>query len=289
MPITVINGIKKIVLFFLTRSLRASNFRRGESDLKKSLEKFVPNIENQYSTFKIPPTDLFLNEKIRCQHAFQSSLMLRGLELLRNRVVGRPINVVDIGDSSVTHLTYLRSLAAESGLKIETTSVNLDPMAIKRIRDLGLKAEHCRAEELHFQKSGVVADLFMSFETLEHFFDPSSFLRAMSTKAKCSYFLVTIPFVRSSRVGLHQLRLGTGKKSFAENTHIFEFSPKDWNLLFQFTGWKVVHSDIYTQYPKFGPLNATRFIWRKFDFEGFYGVVLEQDLSKSNLYQDWPA
>ena len=42
-----------------------------------------------------------------------------------------------------------------------------------------------------------------------------------------------------------------------------------------------------TQYPKKNPLTLLRYIWRWFDFDGFYGVVLQKDDSISKKYQDW--
>jgi hypothetical protein len=75
----------------------------------------------------------------------------------------------------------------------------------------------------------------------------------------------------------------------AETTHIFELSPSDWDLIFRFSGWRIVKSVRYTQYPKsnINPLSLLRYIWRKLDFDGFYGVILEKDDSISKRYQDW--
>ena len=42
-------------------------------------------------------------------------------------------------------------------------------------------------------------------------------------------------------------------------------------------------------YPKniLNPLSILRYLWRKFDFDGFYGVILEKDDSISKRYQNW--
>ena len=157
-------------------------------------------------------------------------------------------------------------------------SVNFDPIAIEKIREKGLKAILCRAEELHLQKDGIITDIFLSYEMLEHLFNLIEFLHTMALKSRCEYFVVTVPYVSSSRIGLHQLRNNSKNAIFAENTHIFELSPAEWKLIFQFSGWKVVYEKIYKQYPKSFPLYFTKFIWRKFDFEGFYGVILEKNL-----------
>ena len=46
-------------------------------------------------------------------------------------------------------------------------------------------------------------------------------------------------------------------------------------------------SDQYTQYPKYSPLTLFRFLWRKFDFDGFYGVILQKDNTVLKKYADW--
>jgi len=73
----------------------------------------------------------------------------------------------------------------------------------------------------------------------------------------------------------------------AENTHIFELSPEDLQLLFKFAGWSVVFERIYLQYPRKHWLRITKNYWRMFDFEGFYGVILKRDSTWSKLYTDW--
>lgn len=77
------------------------------------------------------------------------------------------------------------------------------------------------------------------------------------------------------------------KGTCAENTHVFELSPQDWNLIYQFSGWEIVYKEKYTQYPKSFPLVLMKYIWRKFDFDGFYGVILKQNLKYANHYKDW--
>ena len=137
-----------------------------------------------------------------------------------------------------------------------------------------------RAELLHEHPDfNDKANIFLSFEMLEHLFDPITFLHNMSTKSECDFFVITVPYVVSSRVGLHQVR-GRGDKQQplnAETTHIFELCPDDWDLIFKFSGWRVVERSKYTQYPKRNPLTVLRYLWRKFHFDGYYGVILERD------------
>lgn len=270
----------------LVISLQTANRKRGESDLRKKLICLVPDITHQYSTFIIQSQNHYLVEKVRCQHAFQMSLTMKGIGMI-SKVGGDPIHIVDIGDSAGTHMLYLEGLARDAGLHIETMSINLDPEAIKKIESKGLNSIQCRAEELH--RRGVHPDLFLSYEMLEHLFDPVGFLHTIAEKSTCEYFLITVPYVYRSRIGLHQIRTGHSGPIYAENTHIFELCPEDWDLLFAFSGWEVLLQDRYTQYPVKGLLHLTKALWRKFDFDGFYGVVLKKNLEKSKQYQDWPT
>jgi len=100
-------------------------------------------------------------------------------------------------------------------------------------------------------------------------------------------FVITVPYLKNSRVGLHYIKSKIREEKCAENLHIFELNPEDWNAMFAFAGWRVVKQVIYKQYPRFSPLWLMKFFWRRFDFEGFYGVVLEKDDSWKNLYKDW--
>ena len=73
----------------------------------------------------------------------------------------------------------------------------------------------------------------------------------------------------------------------AERTHIFELSDLDWNLIFRFSGWRIVYSQRYLQYPNKFPESLLKYLWRRIDFDGFYGVILEKDDSISLKYKDW--
>jgi hypothetical protein len=277
--------LKDMVFRLLALSLRASNSERGERELRKSLMKIVPDLSEQYTTYKIETP--YQVENLRCVHAFQMGLVLKAIALLDNKRDEGAITIVDIGDSSGTHLKYLKEMEGADGgsSRYRLLSVNLDPVAVQKIRDKGFEAVHCRAEQL--VSLGIHANLFLSFAMLEHLFDPISFLHDMASKTECDYFVVTVPYVRTSRVGMQYLRKGDNRDSYAEDTHIFEFSAEDWSLIFRFSGWKIVLSDIYTQYPRFGFLRFTQPIWRRVDFEGFYGVVLQRDTSASEQYKSW--
>ena len=244
--------------------------------LFKKLASSGIDITNQYTQFEVK--DRFRELKTRALHTFQVSIILKALKLLKDE--SEPL-IVDIGDSSGAHILYLKSILG----KIKSLSINLDPVAVEKIRSRGLEAICKRAEEL--ESEDIHTDVFLCFETLEHLTDPSRFLHTLSSSSDCKSLVITVPYVRSSRMGLHTLRKSQKVDIFAENTHIFELSPEDWKLLFMFSGWKVKYEQIYLQYPEKGMYSAFKRYWAKHDFEGFYGVVLERDDTWSSLYKDW--
>jgi hypothetical protein len=269
--------LKKAFFYTLLKSVRASNRARREAELKQRLIEVVPDIRSQYTGHTIAHDDACKLERMRCLNAFQVGLAQRAMQL-----VGRPnLNVVDIGDSAGTHLLYIKALSSQA---IATLSVNLDPVAVAKIRAKGLQAICCRAENLG--EHGIKADVFLSFQMLEHLLDPISFLRNLS-EIDCEYFVVTVPYVARSRVGMRYVREHLPGNWSAEDVHIFELSPDDWDLIFRFAGWRVVHADRYLQYPPSGLLRLTRPLWRWYDFEGFYGVILEKDHTIASQYQSW--
>jgi len=279
--------IRRLVGKLLVRSLRASGAQRGYGELKQRLEEIIPDISNQYSFLQVNPQDVFLQEKLRNQHAFQMELLLKAMDIYVQDAKREIVHVVDVGDSSGAHLRYLNELVKEKGIAIRSMSVNLDPEAVKKIQAQGMAARQCRAEKLHLLKDGLSADIFISYETLEHLFDPIGFLHDIAIHSSCSYFVITVPYVRRSRVGLHHLRRRSPDPVYAENTHIFELCPEDWGLIFNFAGWEIVCQDCYTQYPSAGLLKLTKYLWRRKDFDGFLGVILTRRPEKAAQYRSW--
>ena len=268
--------LREIYQLVMKTSIERASKEQGLKSLADKLIKIVPDITEQYSTFKVdnPYTEV----KVRNQHAFQISLV--------NEVIGefdKP-TIVDIGDSAGTHLQYIIGLHSKNK-KIQCLSVNLDAQAVEKIKQKGLEAVNARAEDLH--KYNIKADMFISFETLEHLMNPCHFLYELSIKTNAKYLVITVPYLQNSRVGLHHIRGGGLRDVYAENTHIFELSPKDWKLLVKHSGWNVAQERIYLQYPKRGFLWITKALWRRFDFEGFYGMILTKDNTWSSKYMDW--
>lgn len=273
----MIKAIKtRIVEYVFQKSLESSAKELGLNELKNKLSKAGSDISQQYSSFTLDKA--YMIEKVRNLHAFQISLVDSIMHEFQTPTI------VDIGDSSGTHLEYLKYLYS-SERDINCLSVNLDSVAVEKIRSKGLKAIHARAEDL--SEYNIKTDIFLCYETLEHLLDPVSFLHNLADKTDAKYLVITVPYLKESRVGLYSIRNNDNKSFGAETTHIFELCPEDWKLIFRFSGWKIEYEQIYFQYPKKHYLSIAKKLWKKFDFEGFYGVVLVKDNEWSEKYLDW--
>ncbi len=277
LPNKTINWIISTKDSFLTKSIRAAAKEQGFSSLMNQLASLVPDITHQYTTFDLDSD--YLKTNVRALHAFQIYLVDKALQPLKKD----NLTIVDIGDSSGTHIYYLKNLYKDH--KIRFLSVNLDETAIGKIKNKGLEAMHCRAEEL--LRYSINADIFLSFETLEHLMNPIKFLKDLSDKTTCKALIITIPYLANSRIGLHHIRNGDKRNVNPENTHIFELSPRDWRLIFMHSGWSIISDEVYLQYPTKGLLRLMKGYWKKNDFEGYYGAILSRDNSWSRLYDGW--
>ena len=275
MPKSLRALLRKCFFGILRHSLTQAAHEQNFFELAQRLARVVPNIGDQYSTFKID-TD-FLSKKVRYQHAFQISLVERVI-----KEMSAP-TIADIGDSSGTHIQYLTGL--HPGRTIRCLSVNSDLQAVEKIRAKGLEAIHAHAEEL--ERYNASADIFLCFETVEHLMNPAQFFHELSSKTQAKYLIITVPYVAKSRVGLHHIRYNRREGIGAETTHIFELSPEDLKLLVRHSGWRMFYDQIYRQYPQYGFWGITKSWWKRFDFEGFYGMILTRDDTWSSLYKDW--
>ncbi|HEY9070156.1 MAG TPA: methyltransferase domain-containing protein [Candidatus Ozemobacteraceae bacterium] len=266
---------RELLFRLLTRSLQKAAQEQGLWKLAERLASIVPDISDQYSQFRVDTEYLQLN--VRLMHAFQIALVQEAFSRKEIRTI------VDIGDSSGTHLRYLQDLYA--GTSLRCLSVNLDPKAVEKIKGKGLEAILARAEDL--PAYDIPADMFLCFETLEHLSDPIRFLHQLATHTNPEFLVATVPYRSVSRMGLHHIRNKQNDAVFAENTHLFELCPADWRLLMQHAGWQIAYDRIYYQYPHRHPLRMMRRIWETIDFEGFYGTVLVRNDRWSSLYRDW--
>ena len=248
--------------------------------LKNILEKIVPDITHQYSSFDIDND--YLRTSIRAQHAFQMSLVNEALSSPLFSLK-EPLTIVDIGDSAGSHIQYIKELYKNRNIR--SMSVNVDSEAVKRIRKIGLEAIQARAEDL--ASLSVKADIFLSFELLEHLMNPFEFLNKISN-TPCKFLIITVPYLANSRVGLHHIRNNQKHNVNQENTHILELSPEDWRLIFKHSGWTIITEKIYYQYPKKSIFSFwLKRYWRRYDFEGFYGAILKPDKTWRELYNGW--
>ncbi len=273
---------RKVLDRFNMFSIAMSVKENGMSSLVDRLRAIVPDISAQEESEREVFNE-YWGFKRRALQAFQCTLMLKALE----DIPKRDVTVVDIGDSAGTHMLYLKKLTEER-LNLDTIGVNLDPRAVKKIEARGLKAILCRAEELELD--GKQVDLFTSFEMVEHLHNPALFFYRLAKRSGRERFVITVPYLRQSRMGLHHARKPiSGKTIYAEDEHIFELSPKDWELLMLHSGWRISYSRIYYQYPKKLPLLSSLLgsYWRRSDFEGFWGAILEKDMSVCDNYNDW--
>ncbi len=229
--------IRKILTYMQSQSLKSVGF-----DTKR-LINIAPDISEHYSfTF----TDKFTNLKVRNMHAFQVSLIDEVMENFNARSYSRHPSVIDIGAASGVHLEYIRFLYPEAGC----VGIDIDAGAVEKIKARGFDAFQIRAEDLRLE-----ADIFLCFEVLEHLTDPYGFLCSLP---ESKYLIVTVPYLKNSRIG--------------QGEHVFELSPKDWKSLFNRAGWIVINENLYRQSGR-----LMRYIWRKLDFEGFYGFILRRE------------
>jgi hypothetical protein len=271
------NFSKKTALF----SLGLIRRQLKNSCLLEKLVKIIPDISFQQSGETVRNSD-YIELKRRLFHVFQCQLMLDAFAHIAHK---EKYMVVDVGDSAGTHMIYIKELMKDKYL-IDTLSINLDAKAIEKIKNRGLPAMLCRAEDLNIDFD---VDLFTSFEMLEHLHDPAKFLHLLAKRPDQSRLLLTVPYRKASRVGLHHVRLKTNRPISAEEEHIFELCPDDWTLLMAHAGWKVVFSRIHYQYPRRILLlsQGLSIFWRWFDYEGFWGVFLEKDPTYARRYMDW--
>lgn len=262
-------------------SIRAAVREQNLLPIYRQLTEKVSDITHQYTSFDINTE--YLETKVRAQHSFQIALANEALQ----SIVSSPedgLTIVDIGDSAGTHIQYIKGLHQDRNLRC--LSVTIDSEAVRRIKEKGMEAICASAEDL--PSLSIDADMFLSFQMLEHLMNPCEFLQRLSEATNCQAFVITVPYRAHSRVGLYHIRYDQKRNVNPESTHIFELSPEDWRLIFRHSGWAIQADRVYLQYPK---RSMFRYFWKRFwrhyDFEGFYGAILKPDKSWSHLYSGW--
>jgi hypothetical protein len=266
---------KRSLLAVWDRSLHQALQEQQLDGLAAQLAGIVPDLSDIRTNYGVTRSSLAMRH--RGLDAFQMTLLDDIVRQFNSMMV------VDIGDSSGRHMLYLQGLYPE--VRFETLSMNVDPAAVRRVQSKGLRAVRDSAERLPRYAQHI--DLLLCFELLEHLPDPHGFLRTMSYSTDAAYLVATVPYVPTSRIGLEHLRQGRGGGGSAENTHFFELNPVDWELLARQSGWAVVRARRYYQYPRRHPYRWTRLLWRRYDYEGFLGLVLRRDHTHSDRYGAW--
>lgn len=264
-------------------SLRAALREQGLADLVERLQVAIPDLSDQY-TASYDPVEYqrYWELKMRGLHAFQIQAVMDAMD-----VIGKPsLDIADLGDSSGNHGIYLRNLA--EGRIGRFVSVNLDPVAVEKIRAKGGEAVLCPVEQLDV--AAFSPDLVVSFETFEHLTDPLRLLHTLATRCPANHLLITVPYRRVSRFGGSLIRLPMPvmpAKLTPEAVHIYEFSPADWRQMAWLAGFRTVSERIYRQYPGRSPLRMTAPMWRRLDQEGFVALLFERDLALAERYTGW--
>jgi SAM-dependent methyltransferase len=278
------------------RAIENALYEQGLWPLYEDLRDSGIDITCQYTSTLVDTP--YLQAKVRGLHAFQMRLIydclfnyeiyclfnLFNYDILEG---ARSANYLDIGDSAGTHYQYLKLKETDGWPKVDGyVSVNVDQEAIRRITAIiGITAVEGDAEDddvldyIPFSEKGRI---ILMFETLEHIENPIRLLKSLSKRSDLKAFILTVPYVRRSRVVLDP-KLGDEK----EDIHVFELCPGDWKRVFAHCGWEVIEEETYWQYLRgsyrqgiqrtllrafLRPLRAA--YWRYFDFEGFWGVVL---------------
>ncbi len=172
--------IKHIAKWSLTASLKT--VRNENISFIKKLEKILPSLKDQANFLNddMKEDSEYLYHKKRNLHAFQLKFTLDKIEQFKKESKNDNISIIDIGDSSGNHLIQLQTL--DKGIT-NIASVNLDIKAVEKIKNKGIEAYHCRAEEL-LEKYDLKPNFFISYQMLEHLTDPVRFLHSISQSAK---------------------------------------------------------------------------------------------------------
>jgi len=127
----------------------------------------------------------------------------------------------DIGDSDGT---FLRALGKNG------TSINFSEAVLANIPDLR-KLQGCMP---HIDLPDGSFDYVLLFETLEHLPDPVAGLREVERLARKGAF-VSIPHVSKTRVKEYW----SNRKAPVGESHVFEFSPRDFAKIVTHTGFRI--------------------------------------------------
>jgi hypothetical protein len=252
----------------------------GSADLDRQWQatvRFFPSFREHFSA---PVDDRETEVRIRFLVAAECAFV--ETEIAAVLAARGRCSYADIGDSDGSVRVIMEDRFGKASLS--TLGINLQPGVVERMKQRGLDA--LCADAIEVGNRGQSYDVVSLFETMEHLPDPIGFLQKIAPVVG-HRLVLSVPFIRRSRVGLAYLRPDwpQGLPATIENVHIFELSPEDWRKLFAHAGWKVEREQVVRQFPAGGPLNwLLSAYWRYTSFEGFYFVSLSRDTAFSSRY-----
>lgn len=256
----------------------------SEAELKEIWEYSFKIFTDFSQHYTVPVDNKEVEQRIRLLMAAETIFVKKAIERIVE-IEGR-CSYADVGDSDGSIRLLLNKYYNVD--KLSYVGINLQNSAVEKIRSKGLDA--ICADALSLSDQEIHYDVVSVFETLEHLPDPIGFLKGIR-KVTDRRLIVSVPFIRHSRVGLAYLskkwlrQWPEEKKPTIENTHIFELSPKDWKKLFLHTGWKADREWKLMMFPSNRPSRLIlQPFWRFVSFEGFWFVSLYKDSEYSSQY-----
>lgn len=142
---SLMNDIKVKIM---TSNLKRVSRRYGDVGIGKMIKDLGVDLSDQY-TKQAEMTD-YRTWKMETQQAFQIYFTLKAVHYLDNVGIisdDKRLSLVDIGDSAGNHLKYLRHKLQGKYPDIEAVSVNLDSVAVEKIRARGVQ-RYCAEQRI---------------------------------------------------------------------------------------------------------------------------------------------
>lgn len=255
---------------------------RTSGDLNRMWQASIKHFPSFKEHFSLPIDDAEAEARIRFLVAAECVFIEKEIALV---LASRQMcSFADIGDSDGSVRIIMEEVFGKA--RLETVGINLQPSVVERMKEKGLNAI-CE-DAIAVGNRGTRYNVVSLFETMEHLPDPIGFLQKIAPVVE-DRLVLSVPYVRSSRVGLYHLQLNRFWNKdlpiIIENVHFFELSPNDWKKIFLHSGWRVEREVIFKQFPESGPLKwMLTLYWRYVSFEGFYFVSLVKDTTQSSRY-----
>jgi len=250
---------------------------RSDAELREIWEKSMVHLPSLGDHFTTAVAGVEMEHRIRLLVAAEALFAKRAITTVLD--AKETCSYADIGDSDGSLQLLLRELLGAE--KLSSVGINLQESAVAKIRARGL--EGIRADAALLAERGACYDIVSVFETLEHLPDPIGFLKGIGPVVN-ERLIVSVPFIRRSRVGLAHIPGGgpgkwpEEKKPTIENVHIFELSRQDWRKVFWHSGWRVTAEWELMMYPFHGWQRLVlQPFWRAISFEGFWFALLCKD------------